>query len=161
MDKFIVGILIVVFTTYCGIFLSKKYKVRKVFFEEFYTFHLALFEELNFTKRPYEEFYAHRKYVGDFAVLLQEEAKRRIDRKKLPLSLDSYTFLTQDEKKLITEYLSSIGAGDSLSHKAYFSRVENTLQNLKIKSIEECKKYVDLYLKMGFLLGLAILILLM
>ena len=160
MVKFFVGIAIVAFTTYCGIFLSRKYKQRKTFFEEFYRFHFCVIEELNFTKRAYEDFYKKQKYCGEFEMVLMAELERRKVRKALPISLDEYLFLTHEEKSFIAEYLATIGAGDSYSQKAYFTRAENRLQSLKTKAIEDCKKYVDLYIKMGFLFGLAILIVL-
>lgn len=158
MIKLVVGISIVVFTTYCGIIFSKKYKTRKTFFEDLYSFHLVVLEELNFSKRPFEEFCAKRRYGCEFSELLMAEFLRRKERRKLPLTLDEFAFLTFDEKGIVGEYLSFIGRGDTLSQKGYFTRAENKLQSLKNQSIEECKKYVDLYIKMGFLLGLAILI---
>lgn len=160
MMKFIVGIALVGFTTYCGIFLSKKYKVRKTFFEEAYAFNTSVLEELNFTKRPFEEFYQKRSFKGEFSGLLMEEHRRRNLKKTLPLELEKYSFLNVDEKRFFAEYLSTLGRGDTVSQKAFFSRAGDSLQSFKIKAIEECKKYVDLYTKMGFLLGLAILIIL-
>ena len=160
MVKLLVGIFIVLFTTYYGMIFSRKYKIRKAFFEDLYSFHFSVLEALSFSKRPFEEFYAKQKYRNEFSEVLQDEYNRRQQRKTLPLSLDEYTFLTIDEKGMIADYLCTIGSSDALSQKGYFSRAENTIQSLKNQSIDECKKYVDLYIKMGFLLGLALLIIL-
>ncbi|MBQ5927253.1 MAG: hypothetical protein IIX01_04960, partial [Clostridia bacterium] len=73
--------------------------------------------------------------------------------------LEEYLFLSQDEKRFVSDYLSMLGRGDSASQKAYFQSQKNFLNQYKTKSVEECKKYGDLYVKLGFLLGLAILVL--
>ena len=52
-----------------------------------------------------------------------------------------------------------IGKGDSNSQKNYFTSVKETLSKLKKEAEENNKKYGDLYVKLGFLCGLLILIL--
>ena len=161
MIKFTVGILLVVFTTYCGRCFAKKYRLRKAFFEQADSFNIAFLEELNYTKRPFEEFSLKGGYSGDFKSLIYDEMKRREMRKTSMLTLEEYSFLTSDERRFFSEYFAAIGKGDSLSQKAYYSRAENSIKSLKIQAVEECKKHLDLYTKMGFILGLAILIILM
>jgi hypothetical protein len=51
-----------------------------------------------------------------------------------------------------------VGKGDSASQSAYFTSVKGTLGEYKRKAAEECAKYGDLYLKLGFLCGLMILV---
>ena len=60
---------------------------------------------------------------------------------------------------LLRDYFSMLGRGDSNSQKAYFSSVKSALSDHKKKSAADCQRYGDLYLKLGFLLGLAILVL--
>ena len=160
MLRFVVGLAVVAFTTICGNFLSGKYKKRKRLFQEASSFNEGFLEEIIYTKRPFEEFCQKRITTGDFSALLIEELTRREKRRTTPLDLSEYTFLLPDEKRFFAEYFSAFGRGDSLSQKGYFSQARNHLQALKQKAEEECKKYVELYTKMGFLCGLAILIIL-
>ena len=52
-----------------------------------------------------------------------------------------------------------IGKADSVAQKAYFSSQKDVLKGVEQDAINACKKYGELYIKMGFLLGLLILIL--
>ena len=160
MVKFIVGIVVVIFTTYCGRYFARKYTLRKKFFEQAYSFNNDFLEELNYSKRPLGEFLAKRQYHGEFEEVLMEEIKRRNLRKMLPLSLEEYLFLTMDERRFFGDYFLHLGRGDTNAQKSYYLRAENSINSFKTKAVEECKRYIDLYTKMGFLLGLAILIIL-
>ena len=157
MVRFIVGIAVVVFTTFCGRFLAKKYTIRKAFFQEAESFNEGFLEELGYTKRPFEEYCLKRAYKGEFGQMLHEELNRRAKRKST-LSLDGYSFLNAEERAFFSEYFCAFGRGDAQSQKSYFSQAKNRLQSLKIKAEEECKRNVELFTKMGFLLGLALLI---
>ena len=54
-----------------------------------------------------------------------------------------------------------IGKSDSVAQKAYFSSLKDILKKAENESLQESKKYGDLYIKMGFLFGLLILILIL
>ena len=160
MVRFLVGVLLVVFSTFCGNLLSVRYKRRKVFFQQAADFNEGFLEEIVYTKRPFEEFCQKRRFTGEFAQLLSDELARRARKRTTPLDLSEYTYLDRDERTFFAEYFSAFGRGDSLSQKGYFTQAGNRLQALKIKAEDESKKYVELYTKMGFLCGLAILIIL-
>ena len=72
---------------------------------------------------------------------------------------NAYTFLSAEDKALVDNYFSMLGKADSMAQKAYFSSVKDVLKKAEADAISESKKYGDLYVKMGFLLGLLILIL--
>ena len=59
----------------------------------------------------------------------------------------------------MVDYFSMLGRGDSSSQKGYFSSVKEDLRRRKIETDAEYKKYGDLYIKLGFLCGLLVLIL--
>ena len=73
----------------------------------------------------------------------------------------AFYFLRSDEKSLIVNYFSMLGRGDSHSQKAYFSSMNEVLKKAEVQSASNCKKYNGLYLKMGFLIGLLIIILIL
>ena len=77
------------------------------------------------------------------------------------LDKDVFYFLSKEEKILLEDYFQMIGKGDSLSQKTYFSSIKDTLNKTKTQSVLESKKYGDLYIKLGFLCGLFILILML
>ena len=158
MIQFAVGIAVVIFSTYCGRAMAKRYKLRKGFFLEMYEFNTQFLTELGYAKRPLQELVLSYPSKGEFGELLKEVLRRRFERKKLPVDLTAYTYLTDDEKRFVLEYFQSLGKGDANSQKIYFSHVENSLQALKIKAEDECTKKTELYTKLGFLAGLAILI---
>ena len=60
LTKFFFGIAIIAFTTYCGYLLSKKYRRRKVFYEQFYTFNERFLNEITYYKRPLIEWISER-----------------------------------------------------------------------------------------------------
>ena len=53
-----------------------------------------------------------------------------------------------------------LGKGDSFSQKGYFATSKDALEKLYVEAENNCKKYVHLYIKLGFLCGLTLLILL-
>ena len=53
-----------------------------------------------------------------------------------------------------------LGKGDSFSQKGYFATSKDALEKLYAEAENNCKKYVHLYIKLGFLCGLTLLILL-
>lgn len=158
MIKFLVGISVVVFTTYCGRFFAKKYRLRKNFFQQAASFNVFFLEEISYSKRSFEELCARFRFSGEFQEVINLEISRRAQRKSSPIELDEFTFLSTDERAFFREYFLAIGRGDTQSQKGYFSNAANSLESFKNQAVSDCNKYMDLYTKLGFLLGLALLI---
>ena len=162
MLKFLSGIAIIAFTTFCGYLLARKYRQRKLFFTQLKEFNERFLNEIAYYRRPIGEFIAGYAYQGEFNGLLQGffsniGAYSSIDRRLFDLS--EYTFLTKEEQSVAEDYFLMLGKGDSASQKSYFSSVKETLSKLQTESENACKRYGDLYVKIGFLCGLLILIL--
>ena len=162
MQKVIIGICIICFTTFCGYALTKKYRQRKSFFWQLKELNERYLHEIAYYKRPLKEFLRAYPYVGEFALCLEdfwetlENGARERGEEREEIELD---FLTADEKTFLRDYFSMLGRGDSLSQKNFFSAMQVTVANYKNKSEEEEKRYGDLYIKLGFLFGLAVLVL--
>ena len=166
MAKFLVGLAIVAFTSFFGYALAKKYRVRKLFFSQFYEFNDRFLSEVNYFKRPIAEVCKRFSYRGEFDLLLAGFLKKREEYgEKIGnfsgLDLREFPFLTEDEQSFIGDYFLTIGRSDTHSQKAYFGAAKEKLAEWQKSSEENCKKYGDLYLKLGFLCGLAVLILIM
>lgn len=164
MIKFLLGILIVAFTTFCGYLLGKKYRKRKQFFMEFSLFNERFINEISYYRQPLHDFCLKYAYKSDFDFLLQRFlycVKERTPLRENLLPLGEFSFLKAEEKNIIVNYFSMLGKGDSVSQKTYFSSMKESLSRLEKGATETCKRYVDLYIKIGFLCGLLILILIL
>ena len=162
MLKIILGVSIVAFATFCGYLLSKKYRQRRCFFTCWREFNEQFIHEIAYFRRPISDFLSLRAYEGEFQTLLQEYAQLLQEYAKNGekwLDLSRYSFLANEEKTAIFDYFMMLGKGDSASQKAYFLSVRDTLVKYQIAANEQGKKYEDLYIKLGFLCGLFILIL--
>ena len=166
MIKFALGIAIIAFTSFTGYVLAKKYRQRKEFFAQWQEFNERFLAEISYYRRPLNDFLSKYVYKGEFqeilysfSVLIRKEGQRKQTMLQNALSLSEYSFLKNEERQRVEDYFLMLGKGDSVSQKAYFSSVRDLLKKLQNESKEQSKKYGDLYIKLGFLLGLLILIL--
>lgn len=162
MDKLIVGIIFVCFSTFCGYLLSKKYRRRKKFFQQWTIFNERFLNEIAYYRRPLKEFYQKFEYDGDFNLFLlgflESLTKNEGNKWEFEGLLKEFSFLEKEDKGMITDYFLMLGRGDSRSQKEYFSSVKSPLEKRALAVETQAKKYGDLYVKLGFLLGLALLI---
>ncbi len=162
MIKFLLGIAIVAFTSLCGYILSKKYRQRKEFFRQLKEFNSRFLTEVSYTRRPLRDFAQAYSYRGEFQALLQDYFA--FLEKSLPVGTpfyeqNKYPFITAEEGRTLENYFLMLGKGDSGAQKGYFSAMGETLNALRESSEKDAKRYGDLYVKIGFLCGLLILIL--
>lgn len=160
--KFIFGIALVLFTTFCGYLFAKKYRQRKLFLQQFKEFNERFLSEITYYRRPIKAFVATYAYKGEFDRFLKvffqlleggQAQARAFDFKA------EFPFLQKEERQTLEDYFLMIGKGDSTSQKGYFSSVKERLSTLSLSAEKDCKKYGDLYIKLGFLCGLLLLIL--
>lgn len=162
MLKFFVGIIIVAFCTFCGRLLSKKYRQRKLFFHELKEFNERFLSEISYYRRPIQEFVASYSYQGDFGQLIHDSfsaIEEGTQKENVLKALHKYDFLTEEEKQELQEYFLMLGRGDSSSQKAYFSSRKERLTAWTQGADTAAKQYGDLYIKLGFLCGLFVLLL--
>lgn len=160
MTKFLFGIALVAFTSFCGYFLAKKYRQRKNFFAQLHAFNERFISEVSYYRRPIREFVGAYSYHGEFQELLSNFL-RISQQKDVRFGVDGteYSFLKREEQSAVQDYFMMLGRGDSASQKAYFSSMNDTLTKWHSESVSVSKKYGDLYVKLGFLCGLFLLIL--
>ncbi len=162
MIKFFLGVAIVAFTSFCGYLLSKKYRRRKLFFRQLNEFNERFLTEISYYRRPLRVFFAAYTYQGDFDVLLKDFFTAIAGKKPLAEVFDreeKLDFLTEEELRTVENYFCMLGKGDSNSQKSYFSSMKEGLATLQSEAEKTAQRYGDLYIKMGFLCGLFILIL--
>ena len=156
--KFLLCIAILAFTSGVGYFLASKYRQRKVFFTQFYEFNERFLREISYSKRPIREFIVSNAYKGDFSELLKNYLSVLGKEDELLNIFSEISYINQEEIKTAIDYFRSLGKGDSESQKNYFSNAKELIGEYKKKSETEYKKYADLYVKLGVLIGLAIII---
>ena len=157
MIKFILGAAIVCFTSFCGYVFAKKYRRRKNFFAQMNEFNERFLSEIAYYRRPVEEFAGRYEYKGDFEILLSSflDSLGEEDAGPFPVF-----FLPDGGRNGVRERLFSHGRqrGQRVAERL-FHLCEGTLGEYRKKSADECRRYGDLYLKLGFLFGLMILVL--
>ena len=160
--KIILSVLIIAFTSFCGYLLTKKYRKKKLFYLQFYEFNERFLNEIAYYRRPLAEFVEKYPYKGEFKSLLLDFFNR-IKRAEATLGFvyanDEIDFLTKQEKAETDDYFHMLGKGDSASQKAFFSTEKERLKGRLQGAELQYKRYGDLYVKLGFLCGLFIIIL--
>ena len=156
MLKVLLGCCIIAFFCFCGYFLSKRYRQRKLFFRQLYDFNQRFLNEIAYYRRPIQEFATKYNYQGEFDEILHGYFSSLSGG---AFDLSTYTFLKDEERVFLHDYFQMLGKGDSMSQKAYYSSINDTLQKWKTSSADEGKRYEDLYVKLGFLCGLLLLVL--
>ena len=66
MTKFLFGIVMIAFTSFCGYLLARKYRQRKLFFRQLYEFNERFLTEIAYYRRPIQEFAAKYTYRGEY-----------------------------------------------------------------------------------------------
>lgn len=150
--KLLLSCLIILFCTFLGYFAASKYRTRRKFFLQMTTFNERYLNELEYARRPLAELLKREGESGEFYKMLKKYASERVTETE-------FSFLDGEERTLCGEYLSMLGTGDSLSQRNFFSAQKTTLLQKQECSERELKDRGGLYLKLGFLSGLAFVIL--
>ena len=151
--KFFLGIILLILSTFIGYIFSEKYVKRRIFYQNFHFFNTELQKEISFSKKSILEL-IDNKNDNDFMLAVFNYFNNNVSDFRL-------TYLKIEEIDFFKLYLNTIGGGDNTSQ----------LQNLNVISLEidkhlseaenNEKKYKTLYVKIGFLIGLILLIIIM
>ena len=150
--KIVLCILIITFCTLMGYFAAGKYRARKRFYTQFFTFNERYLNELGYTRRPLSAFLQESAYTGDFGKSVAAFMKNRETK-------FTFSWLSGEERAECSDYFSMLGKGDTFSQKSYFTSRQSMIAEKKATCEREAKKRSDLYLKLGLLAGLAFVIL--
>ncbi len=150
--KILICICVIAFCTTIGYAVAGKYRARRKFYDQFYEFNERYLNELSYARKPLSAFLKEYEYTGDFAKTLSGCVENRN-------CTVTYSYLTKEENAACADYFSMLGKGDSHSQKAYFSSRKPMLEEKRNEGEKQAKARGSLYLKLGLLLGLAIVIL--
>ena len=162
--KIIFGVTMVAFTTFCGYLFARKYRQRRQFCQQLKEFNERYLSEISYARRPIKTFISSYQYKGEFAEFLRKyfEILELGEVNILPFDLKKeYAFLKEEDCQVVSDYFLMLGKGDSFSQKGYFTSVKERIAAVTLSAENTCKKYGDLYVKIGFLCGLLILIIIL
>lgn len=156
--KITVCLAILCFTTAVGYILASKFRNRKLFFEQLKLFNERFLREIDYAKRPIKEFIQIYAYKGDFNDILAIYLEKLGHFDDFLSLFPEISYFTREEERMICDYFNALGKGDSSTQKSNFSCFDAQLNEYSKKAEIEYKKYANLYVKLGVLIGLAIII---
>ena len=156
--KIIVCFAILAFTTSVGYLFATKFRNRRLFFSQFKLFNERFLSEIEFSKRPIKEFVQLYAYKGDFNDILRIYLENLGKYTDFSVVFPEIIYLEKEDARMVCDYFDSLGKGDSSTQKSNYLGFSTRLYESYQKSELEYKKYANLYVKLGVLIGLAIII---
>ena len=126
--------------TSIGPFLSANKKKRMLVFSELYEFNEQLILTLKFSRSSMDKIASPFNFV--------------------PQILNGECPLSGDDAEFIRDYTLNLGKTDALSQVDYLTERKTVLKKYKEESFADYKKYSSLYVKIFFLIGVLIAVLL-
>lgn len=127
-------------TTAIGIFLSENKKKRMQVFAELYEFNEQLILNLKFSRASIDKVASPFRYV--------------------PSILNGEKVISGQDTDIIGEYITNLGKTDALSQVDYLTERKTILKKYKEDSFNDYKKCSSMYVKIFFLIGVTIAVLL-
>ena len=149
MIKLLLCAALVALCSGVGYLLAGKYKQRKKFFYELDLFNARMINEVSYTKMPLSAVIEKYPFSGDFGKLLEEKKKNGSVTGDFEIA-----YLSGDEKNLM------VGRSDSGSQREYLNSARAETEKLRAESEKEYKRRFNLYVRLGFLFGLILAVLL-
>ena len=126
-------------TTSIGVFLSADKKKKMQVFGELYEFNEQLLLNLKFSRKPLNEIAEKFQFV--------------------PGILRGEQVLEGEDREIISDYVVNLGKTDALSQIDYLNGRKAALEKRKNDSAQDYKKYSSLYIKIFFMVGVLIAVL--
>ena len=142
-------------TAFLGYVMSVKFVESRDFWERFAFWHKKIKSEIEFSQRSLLEIFNDGKST-DKNDLFLSVAKDYVVNKKTDAELN---FLCKEEREFLDKYFVDLGTMDRASQLNYLNSLEVELNKFVSASDIKNKKYRPLYVKMGFLIGLVVFIL--
>lgn len=149
--RFLLGVICLILCLFVGYILSQKFSCKRMFYSDFKNFNERLITEVSFSQKTISQLIINND--SDFYNLVSNKISDR--EYVIP------RYLKREEYEFLNDYFSNIGKSDKYTQMLYLNSVKNQIDNCFNKSKEDEKKYKTLYVKMGFLIGLIILVVLL
>lgn len=146
------GLLALVVCTLIGYYKSLRYVKISSFYQSFYLFSKKITAEISFSKKSIVEIANELTEKNDFNLCVK---KFYIEN-----SFCAYKYFDNDENNFLRLYLHSVGDSDRDSQIKSLSHFQKELEEKVNFANENLRKYKTFYIKIGFLVGLILLIML-
>lgn len=149
--KTVILALIPLISAFIGYLISAGLKESSDFWDSFLTWHKKIKSEIAFSQSSLAEIFA----VDDKNDLFLCAAKEFVQND----AVGTLSFLSKEEKSFLQKYLSRLGTTDKDSQLDFLNSMENELNSFRNAAETKRKKIRPLFVKLGFLLGLIVFIL--
>ena len=149
--RLFLGIVLLLLSLFIGYCLSGKYYFRRIFYTDFYNFNTLFGQEIAFKQTTLVNLINNQSNNTDFYFLIKNKVLTESNEFCI-------TYLTAQEKNFVYEYLEKIGKFDKNTQLEYLKNVSGIILEKQQNSIIDEKKYKTLYIKLSFLIGLILLI---
>ncbi len=146
----ILGFLLFLASLIVGVILSRKYSKRTTLFSEFCAFNQVLISEVEFSQNTLKSI-VEKVPDGNFIVLIREYFYNK--------KLSKIEYLNDEEIDLVLTYFNNIGGQDKHSQLQYLKKIDIDINKRLVCCKNEMKKYKTLYIKIGFLIGIVLFVL--
>lgn len=153
MFNVVIGCVIVAFTTYLGYAVSKKYYFKRKFYQSFYDFNLIMKSEIAFGRNTVKSIIEKNDDGGEF----YKKIKRYVENEKY----ERVDYFAESDNDFVLNYYKTIGEGDAVSQTKFVDGADGRLKKYLEEACLNEKKYRTLYLKLGFMVGLIIMIIIL
>lgn len=148
-----VGLIALFVSILISNFFAIKFTLKRKFYNDFYEFNKRYKSELTFKRTTLIKLINDNNGDSDFYSLLNNYFNN--DNKNIELIKQ----LSDSEIQFLNSYLNNVGNGDTASQIEFINQSNEMLYELLNNSREEENKYRGLYVKLGFLVGLIIFVL--
>ncbi len=145
--KLLSAICALILCTLIGYILAQKFDKRYKFYSNFESFNKQVKNEVYFSQKT---------LIGILGCLDLEEDFNKIafehfNSKKIAFN---YRYLTKEDEKFLLSYFNALGDSDRETQINFINLNQNEISDRVKNCLEERKKYYQLYIKLGFLIGL-------
>ncbi len=151
--KLLIGVLAIITFTKIGVNKSKNHEQIYSFYSSLCVFCNNYVNELKYSKKELETLINKEYSSTDFVLCLNSFIE-----KKYKNSLYFPTFLSQIEIDKLTAFFECLGKSDSVSQQGVINNYLEDFKKLKNEKYELFNKYKVFYKKLGFYVGLIMLI---
>ena len=149
--KVFLGIIILCLSTLFSNVLAGKFSFRKEFYNDFYNFNNMLKQEISYRQTTLVSLIKENNLTDFYCVLRKYIESNEFEFDK--------TYLKKDEVEYFYNYLKILGTGDKNSQIEFLDKTNINILEKQKQSADDEKKYKVLYVKLGFLIGLILFVL--
>ena len=155
MIKIFLGIVLIATTSYIGYRFADKYKYRLFVFETLYKFNLTTVSQIGVTNVS----------VADGVDLLKKNIPDVMKNSDKFLNGEVFSCedkrLTIEQKTLVSDYINVLGTSDVFNQKQILNSFGERLNNELLSSKTKCSNFSKLSVRLGFSIGLMIVVIIM